>query len=80
MRGVVLVTGADRRLVKINYLLRLFRAELRKKSKIKYVTMPQGNVPERFADVSKARLMSRYQPRTNTEENIKNLSVDIFKT
>ncbi|MEN9920418.1 MAG: hypothetical protein RL538_311 [Candidatus Parcubacteria bacterium] len=52
--------------------IRVIEEELGKKADINYMPLQPGDVPETFADVSKAKNMLGYQPQTSVETGVKN--------
>jgi UDP-glucuronate 4-epimerase len=56
--------------VELMYLLQLIEEALGKKARIAKLPPQQGDVPITLADISKARTMLGYQPKTSVEEGI----------
>ena len=53
-------------------LLKIIEKELNKKAKIKYLPMQMGDVTKTFANITKAKRMLNFKPKTNIEKGIKN--------
>jgi UDP-glucuronate 4-epimerase len=56
--------------IELMYLLQLIEEALGKKARIAKLPPQQGDVPITLADISKARTMLGYQPKTSVEEGI----------
>lgn len=61
----------ESRTVELRYLVELLEINLRKKARIERLPMQPGDVPQTFADISKARALLSYNPQTNIEDGIK---------
>lgn len=59
--------------VELKYFISLFERYLGKKAKIKQLPPQPGDVPATYADISKARRLLGYEPKTNVEQGVKNL-------
>lgn len=59
------------RSVPLNYFTGLIEKNLGKKAKKKLLPMQPGDIPENPPDISKAKKMLGFQPKTNIEEGIK---------
>jgi len=57
--------------ISVTYLVRLLEKELGKKAKIKRAPLPVGDVPITSADVSKAKRLLDWEPKTPIEQGIK---------
>ncbi|CAN5295110.1 GDP-mannose 4,6-dehydratase [soil metagenome] len=64
--------------VELNYLIELIEQNLGKKAIIDRREMQPGDVPQTFADISKAKELLNYNPHTKIEEGIKKFT-DWFK-
>jgi len=64
--------------VSISYFVSLLEKELGKKAKTRRASLPVGDVPITYADVSKAKKLLGWQPKTPIEQGIK-LFVDWFR-
>lgn len=64
--------------VELRYLIELIEENLGKKASIDRKPLQPGDVPQTFADISKARKLLNYNPRTKIEEGIKKFT-DWFK-
>ena len=60
----------ESRTVELNYLIRLLEKNLGKKAIIERREMQAGDVPQTFADITKARKLLGYNPQTQIEEGI----------
>jgi UDP-glucuronate 4-epimerase len=65
--------------VELKYLIELIERNLGKKAIIDRKPMQPGDVPQTFADISKARAMLGYNPQTKIEEGIRKFT-DWFKS
>jgi UDP-glucuronate 4-epimerase len=61
----------ESRTVELNELIRLLEQNLDRHAVINRQPMQPGDVPQTFADVSKARRLLGYQPQTQIEEGIR---------
>src|SRR5215204_88787 len=68
----------ESRTVELRELIALIERELGQKARIDRQPPQPGDVPQTFADVSKARRLLGYDPRTNIEEGIRRF-VEWFK-
>lgn len=57
--------------VSVTYLVSLLEKELGKKAKIKRTPLPQGDVTVTYADISKAKTILNWEPKTSIEEGVK---------
>ena len=58
--------------VKLTYFINLIEKYLGKKAKKKYLPVQKGDVRKTYADISKAKKMLKWQPKTPIEKGIKN--------
>jgi UDP-glucuronate 4-epimerase len=65
--------------VELRQLISLLENELRRKAVIDRQPMQPGDVPQTFADITKARTLLGYDPRVKIEEGISRF-VDWFKS
>jgi UDP-glucuronate 4-epimerase len=65
--------------VELRQLISLLESELRRKAVIDQQPMQPGDVPQTFADITKARSLLGYDPRVKIEEGISRF-VDWFKS
>ena len=56
--------------VKLMYFIELIEKELDKKSEKNFLPLQPGDVPATMADISKAKKLLNYNPRTNVEIGI----------
>ncbi|HXL79390.1 MAG TPA: SDR family NAD(P)-dependent oxidoreductase [Pyrinomonadaceae bacterium] len=68
----------ESRTVELGELISLLEKELGIKAKIDQQPLQPGDVPQTFADITKARRLLRYDPQTQIEEGIKKF-VDWFR-
>jgi len=57
---------------KLGYFIECIENSLGKKAKKNYMPMQAGDIPESFADVSKAKRLLGWEPKTNIEKGIDN--------
>ncbi|PKM91838.1 protein CapI [Candidatus Falkowbacteria bacterium HGW-Falkowbacteria-1] len=57
--------------VEVGYLIKLLEENLNKKANIKLEPIQPGDVEKTFANISKAKKMLNYDPKTNIEEGVK---------
>lgn len=60
------------RTIQLKYFIKIIEKELNKKAKIKYLPMQMGDVTKTFANITKAKRMLNFKPKTNIEKGIKN--------
>jgi UDP-glucuronate 4-epimerase len=58
------------RTVKLDYLIKVIEEAVGKKARTTYQPQPPGEMPSTLADISKAKVVLGYQPRTTIEEGI----------
>jgi UDP-glucuronate 4-epimerase len=68
----------ESRTVELNYLIQLLEENLGKKAIIGRQPMQAGDVPQTFADITKARNLLGYNPQTQIEEGVQK-SAECFK-
>lgn len=56
--------------VELNYLIRLLEENLGRKATIDWCEMQPGDIPQTFADITKARKLLNYNPQVQIEEGI----------
>ena len=66
-----IINLGESRTVELKYLIMLIEKNLGKKAKIKIMNMQPGDVPITYADITKAKKLLNYNPKTNIEEGIK---------
>ncbi len=71
--GYEIINLGNSNTVELQYLISLIEKEVGKKAKIKYLPMQQGDMPETYADITKAKRILGFVPRTKIEAGIKNL-------
>ncbi|MBI2133596.1 GDP-mannose 4,6-dehydratase [Candidatus Woesearchaeota archaeon] len=59
--------------IELQHLISLIEKETGKKAKIKYSPMQAGDVPETYAEISKAKRLLGFTPKTKIEAGIKKL-------
>ena len=69
----------ESRTVELNYLIQLLEENLGKKAIIDWREMQAGDVPQTFADITKARKLLSYNPQTQIEEGIGKFAEWILK-
>ncbi len=69
----------ESRTVELRELIALLEKELGRKAVIERQSLQPGDVPQTFADISKARRLLAYNPQTNIEEGIRRF-VEWFKS
>jgi UDP-glucuronate 4-epimerase len=60
----------ESRTIELRYLIKLLEENLGKKAIVQQKPMQAGDVPQTFADISKARKLLGYNPQTKIEEGI----------
>ncbi|MFP4514869.1 MAG: NAD-dependent epimerase/dehydratase family protein [Parcubacteria group bacterium] len=80
--GIVLAIKADLKYeifnlgydspTKLMYFVEIIEKTLNKKAKKNFLTMQKGDVPITHADISKAKKLLKFQPKTPIEEGVKN--------
>lgn len=60
----------ESRTVELNYLIELLEKNLEKNARIERLPMQPGDVPQTYADITKARELLNYHPQTQIEEGI----------
>ncbi|MFN2532734.1 MAG: GDP-mannose 4,6-dehydratase, partial [Pyrinomonadaceae bacterium] len=61
----------ESRTVELKELISLIEKELDMRAKIDRLPLQPGDVPQTFADISKARRILRYEPQTQIEDGIR---------
>ncbi len=69
----------ESRTVELNYLIQLLEENLGKKAIIDRREMQAGDVPQTFADITKARKLLGYNPQTQIEEGIRKFAEWMLK-
>jgi len=69
----------ESRTVELNYLIRLLEKNLGKKAIIERREMQAGDVPQTFADITKARKLLGYNPQTQIEEGVRKFAEWMLK-
>jgi UDP-glucuronate 4-epimerase len=77
--GYEIFNLGESRTVELNYLIELLEENLGKKAIIDRREMQAGDVPQTFADITKARKLLSYNPQTQIEEGIGKFAEWILK-
>jgi len=77
-KGFEIINLGNSEVVELNRLISYIGKETGKKAKINQLPIQKGDAPITYADISKARRLLKYQPKTNIEKGIK-LFVEWFK-
>lgn len=68
--GFEIINLGNSRTVELKYLVSLIEKHLSKKAKIRWLPDQPGDVPVTCADISKAKRLLGYHPKTNIEEGV----------
>ncbi len=71
--GYEIINLGNSNTVELQHMISLIEKETGKKAKIKYMPMQPGDMPETYADITKAKRLLGFVPRTKIEIGIKNL-------
>jgi UDP-glucuronate 4-epimerase len=66
------------RLVNLNEVIKIIEKKLMKPAEIEYLPEQKGDVPITYADISKARSILNYDPKTGIEEGIRKFVIWYF--
>jgi UDP-glucuronate 4-epimerase len=69
----------ESRTIELTYLIKLLEENLGKRAAIEKCAMQAGDVPQTFADITKARKLLNYNPQIEIEEGIKNFAAWILE-
>ncbi len=70
MNDVFLFNLGESQTVELRELIKLLEKNFGRKATIERKPMQPGDVPQTFADISKARKLLNYNPQTNIEKGI----------
>jgi len=57
--------------VELNYFIELLEKEIGKEARKNFLPLQPGDMPETYADITKARKILRWEPKTEIEEGVK---------
>jgi UDP-glucuronate 4-epimerase len=69
----------ESRTVELNYLIKLLEENLGRRAAIEKCAMQAGDVPQTFADITKARKLLNYNPQTQIEDGIRKFAAWILE-
>ncbi len=69
----------ESRTIELNYLIKLLEENLGRRATIEKCAMQAGDVPQTFADITKARKLLNYNPQTEIEMGIRKFTAWILE-